>query len=160
MCGNSFRLFMVAMVVGLFIRGSFAESLGYYRQPAIHGNTIVFVAEGDLWKVSVDGGVATRLTSHPSEESWPAISPDGKTLAFIGHYEGPAEVYTMPLAGGPVVRRTYDGQSKGVVGWTADGKIIVADRQDATLPDVQLSLLDIADPNLAAVRTRVPLAQA
>ena len=44
-------------------------SLGYYRYPAIHGDTIVFTAEGDLWRVSVNGGVAQRLTTHPAEES-------------------------------------------------------------------------------------------
>ena len=46
------------------------------------------------------GGVASRLTSHPADESYPAISPDGTTLAFSAAYEGPTEVYTMPLAGG------------------------------------------------------------
>ncbi len=47
---------------------------GYYRQPAIHGDTIVFVAEGDLWKVSADGVAASRLTTHHGIESTPAIS--------------------------------------------------------------------------------------
>src|SRR5436309_7445440 len=67
---------------------------GYYRFPTIHGGTIVFTAEGDLWRVSVQGGMAQRLTSHPGTESHAAFSPDGQTLAFSAEYEGPTEVYT------------------------------------------------------------------
>src|SRR5262245_61177168 len=74
--------------------------LGYYRYPAIHGDTIVFTAEGDLWQVEASGGTARRLTSHPAQESHAAISPDGSTIAFSAGYEGPWEVYTMPLTGG------------------------------------------------------------
>ncbi|MFT3686462.1 MAG: hypothetical protein QM783_16330 [Phycisphaerales bacterium] len=93
-----------------------ATTNGYYRQPAIHGDTIAFVAEGDIWTVPVSGGRATRLTTHPGPESQPAISPDGKTIAFLANYEdGGAgarengEVYTMPIAGGLPVRRTWGG---------------------------------------------------
>ena len=32
---------------------------GYYRLPTIHGETVVFAAEGDLWQVGLDGGMAT-----------------------------------------------------------------------------------------------------
>ena len=85
-------------------------SLGYYRFPAIHGDTIVFTAEGDLWRVSVNGGVAQRLTTHPAEESRAAISPDGKTIAFSAAYEGPTEVYTVPIDGGVPVRQTFEGR--------------------------------------------------
>jgi tricorn protease len=59
-----------------------AGTIGSYRQPALHRDTLVFVSEGDQWKVSVKGGVATRLTSHPDEEGLPAGSPGGKTLAL------------------------------------------------------------------------------
>ena len=52
------------------------EALGYYRYPAIHGDTVVFAAEGDLWRVGRQGGTATRLTTHPAEEAFPAISPE------------------------------------------------------------------------------------
>ena len=86
-----------------------AADPGYFRQPTIHRDTIVFVAEGDLWKVPITGGDATRLTTHPGDEGSPAISPDGQTIAFTGQYEGPTEVYTMPVAGGPPTRRTWDG---------------------------------------------------
>ena len=74
-------------------------TLGYYRFPALAGDTVIFTAEGDLWRVPIAGGTAQRLTSHPGEESRGAISPDGKTLAFSASYEGPTEVYTLPLDG-------------------------------------------------------------
>ena len=55
---------------------------GYYRFPAVHGDTVIFTAEGDLWSVSAKGGSARRLTSNPGEELRAAISPDGTTVAF------------------------------------------------------------------------------
>src|SRR5437879_2830601 len=90
-----------------------AGPVGYYRQPALTKDGIVFVAEGDLWKVGLQGGEATRLTSHVAEEALPAVSPDGKTIAFTGHYDGPNEVYTLPITGGTPRRRTFDGAEIG-----------------------------------------------
>src|SRR5262245_987867 len=130
--------------------------LGYYRFPAISGNTLVFTAEGDLWRVPINGGVAQRLTSAQGEESHAAISPDGQTIAFSASYEGPAEVYTMPLAGGAPTRRTFEGSAATVVGWTPDGKVLYSTRHFSTLPNVELAAVD---PRTNA-NTRVPLAQA
>lgn len=131
-------------------------SVGYYRFPAIHGDTIVFSGEGDLWRVGLQGGVASRLTSHPGNETQPAISPDGATLAFTGSYEGPGEVYTMPLAGGLPTRRTFDGEGSTVVGFTPEGQLLYSTRRHATLPDAQLVRLDLK----TGVRELLPLAQA
>ena len=130
--------------------------LGYYRYPAISGESIVFTAEGDLWRVPIGGGVAQRLTTHASEESHAAISPDGRTIAFSASYEGPVEVYTMPIDGGAPVRRTFDGSSATVVGWTADGRLLYSTRKYSTLPNTELAAVDLRTNAV----TLMPLAQA
>jgi tricorn protease len=137
-------------------RAAQAGTLGYYRFPALHGDTLVFTAEGDLWQVPIDGGVAQRLTSHPSEESRAAFSPDGKTLAFSAAYEGPTEVYTLPLDGGVPARQTYDGATATVAGWTPSGEILYSTRRYATLPNPQLASVN---PR-SGERSIIPLAQA
>jgi tricorn protease len=128
---------------------------GYYRFPAIHGNTVVFTAEGDIWSVGVEGGAARRLTSHLGVESYSAISPDGTLLAFSAEYEGPTEVYTMPLTGGVPQRRSYDGTAR-VMGWTPDGRILYSTSRYSTLPNSQLVVLD---PKTGQT-SLLPLAQA
>jgi tricorn protease len=146
----------LVLLVAAAVEPSTSSSVGYYRFPAIHGDKVVFGAEGDLWAVSRTGGTAARLTSHPAEEEYPAISPDGATLAFSAAYEGPTEVYTMPIAGGPPVRRTFDGGGAQVVGFAPDGALVYSTRRYSTLPDTELFRLDMS----TGERKAVPLAQA
>ena len=114
---------------------------GYYRFPAIHGDIILFAAEGDLWSVSAHGGEARRLTTNTGDERLPYISPDGQTVAFEAQYEGPGEVYTMPISGGLPERRTWDGGATPE-GWTPDGRLIVSTTRYSTLPDPKIVLID------------------
>ncbi len=148
------------------------SDVGYYRQPSLRGDTVVFVSEGDLWRASVPAATAwqqitpagkvgesahaTRLTSHPGAESSPQISPDGQWVAFVGTYEGPAAAYVMPISGGRPTRLTWDGIRVNVVGWSPDGKVLVATDAFSTLPAAQLTRID---PKSGA-RDVVPLAQA
>ena len=112
---------------------------GYYTDPAVHGDTLIFTSEGDLWSVSVRGGAAHRLTSGTGVENGSKISPDGQTVAFQGRYEGPAEVYTMPISGGIPQRRTWDGDA-APAGWAPGRRLIVNTNRYSTLPDNQLVL--------------------
>jgi tricorn protease len=147
---------VIVFSLGLAGPGFAAGRNGYYRYPALHGDTVVFTSEGDLWTIDVRGGQARRLTSHPGMEAYPAISPDGRTLAFSAQYEGPTEVYTMPLDGGLPVRRTFAGQAATVAGWTPDGKVLYATQKYSTLPNTQLVVLDPA----TNAETLLPLSQA
>lgn len=114
-----------------------AEEARLLRFPATNGSDIVFSYAGDLYKVSVRGGEAKRLTSHVGYEMFPHFSPDGKTIAFTGQYDGNTEVYTIPADGGEPLRVTYTatnqrddvgdrmGPNNIVTAWTADGAKIV-----------------------------------
>lgn len=142
---------------------AFAQGrLGYYRQPTIRGNTIVFVAEGDLWKVGAAGGVATRLTTHPGDEASPRLSPDGSRVAFTAEYEGAAEVYVMPTSGGLPKRLTFDSSRCTVAGWTSgpEPRVIAGTNRFSTLPNTQLTLINPGTDAATISREVVPLAQA
>lgn len=95
------------------------------QKPALSKTEIVFSYSGDLWRVSREGGVATRLTSGPGFESDAAFSPDGKTLAFTGEYDGNVDVFTVPATGGIPKRLTFHPDADRVVGWTPDGARIL-----------------------------------
>src|SRR5580658_5346325 len=134
-----------------------AQLKGYYRTPSIHQNTIVFTAEGDLWKYDLISGITARLTSHEGLETNPVISPDGRNVAFTAQHEGPNEVYVMPLDGGVPKRLTYDlDGSARPTSWMKDGKLLYATSVYSTYPIPQLRTIDPA-----SLQTEpVPLSQA
>ena len=101
------------------------ETSGYLRHPSLRGDTIAFVTEDDLWSVPAAGGIARRLTANLSEVSHPALSPDGRFVAFTSREEHHPEVYCMPASGGPAARVTFLGASATVRGWTPDGRRIL-----------------------------------
>ncbi len=150
-------LFWTLMVFFFSASGLAKEAQqGFFRQPTLHEETVVFVSEGDLWRVSRKGGVATRLTTHPGPESRPKISPDGKVVAFTAQYEGQSDVYTMPLQGGSPRRRTYGESRCAVAGFSPDGKLLCSTDRYSRLPDLQLFLLDL----VTGERELIPLSQA
>ena len=107
------------------------------RFPTTNGTDVVFTYAGDLYTAPLSGGEARRLTSHIGYELFARFSPDGKTIAFTGEYDGNREVYVMPADGGEPRRLTYTstnarddvgdrmGPNNIVMTWTAGGQNII-----------------------------------
>jgi len=117
---------MIRVAWFLFVIPVLAQETAILPQrPAFNGSEIVFSYAGDLWKVGKAGGAAARLTAGQGVESYPVFSPDGKTVAFCGEYDGNFDVYTVPVAGGVPKRITYHPGVDEPTTWTNDGKEIV-----------------------------------
>ena len=129
---------------------------GFYRFPALRGGTIVFTAEGDLWRVGLTGGRAERITTHPDLEARAALSPDGRHVAFTGGYERAPEAYLMPLSGGVPQRLSWLGQNPRVWGFTPAGEVLMTAPSVRGEPVTQLFALN---PRTLAQRV-LPVGQA
>ena len=130
-------LVLLASVAGSASAAPSGENARLLRFPATNSSEVVFSYAGDLWTVPIQGGEARRLTSHIGYEMLARYSPDGKTIAFTGEYDGNREVYCIPAGGGEPVRLTYTatngrddlgdrmGPNNMVLAWSPDGKKIV-----------------------------------
>lgn len=114
-----------------------ADEARLLRFPSTNGTDVVFTYAGDLYRAPLSGGEAQRLTSHVGYEIFPHYSPDGKSIAFTGQYDGNTEVYLISSDGGEPQRLTYTstnsrddlgdrmGPNNIVMTWSRDGKEVV-----------------------------------
>lgn len=120
------KLFTMSCIALMY--GSVAQAqidAGLFRYPDVSKTQIVFTYGNDIWIIPKSGGTAEKLSSPPGVESFPKFSPDGKTVAFSGNYDGNTDAYTIPVNGGVPVRLTAHGFPDRVVDWTPDGKRIL-----------------------------------
>ena len=84
-------------------------------------------ANGQVWRVSLE----TREQQEWMPESevhyhWPAVSPDGKTLAFAGCQRGGScDVHVRQMEGGEPRRLTFANLAIAGLTWTPDSREIV-----------------------------------
>jgi tricorn protease len=120
------KRFAFLAVFATALAGNCLAENSFLTKPDIHGDSVVFTSEGDLWLGSVSKGTASRITSDPGTETDAHFSPDGLWIAFTASYDGGRDVYAMPKTGGPPERLTYDPiGSAEVLGWTPDGQNIL-----------------------------------
>ena len=129
-------MLLPALALLTFAAGTVRADDTLTRYPTLHGDSIVFEAHGNLWKVNRTGGTAQRLTTDPGYDLMPRYSPDGQWIAFTGQYQGNTDVYVIPAEGGPANRLTFHsdvveraperwGPDNMVLGWTPDSKNVV-----------------------------------
>lgn len=144
---SHFRTILNFCLVLLFTGQISAQEARLLRFPAIHDQQVVFTYAGDLYTVPLSGGMARKLTSHVGFEMFARFSPDGKTIAFTGQYDGNTEVFTIPAQGGVPQRLTHTatlsrddlsdrmGPNNIVMTWTPDGKNVVYRSRKQTFND-------------------------
>ncbi len=113
-------------VLGLSVPIASAETTPLLaQQPALSATEIAFAFAGDLWTVPRQGGEARRLTTGVGVEQGPMFSPDGKSIAFTGQYDGNTDVFVVPAEGGVPKRLTWHPDADFALGWTPDGKKVL-----------------------------------
>lgn len=123
------RTLAVAAMLGVTVLSA-AEAVavephaGMLRYPDVSETHIAFHYANDLWLVPKEGGTASPLSSPPGPETFPRFSPDGKTIAFMGNYDGGRDLYVIPASGGIPVRLTHHPAQERLVDWTRQGDLI------------------------------------
>ncbi|MCB9178086.1 MAG: PD40 domain-containing protein [Flavobacteriales bacterium] len=106
----------------------------WMRAPAISpdGRTIAFCYQGDIWRVSADGGEAVALTTNEAYDHSPVWSHDGRHIAFASTRYGGSDVFVMGAMGGPATRLTYHSNNEVPSDFTRDDKQVIfyGTRQD------------------------------
>src|SRR5207244_970378 len=62
-----------------------------------------------LYRVSRSGGEPLAITHTPRDEFAPAISPDGRRIAFVSNQFGNIDLFVMPVSGGPARHVSFTG---------------------------------------------------
>ena len=110
-----YRSFALSLMPMLCVAHSLSaqDEARLLRFPATHGDQVVFTYAGDLYSVPANGGTARKLTSHVGFEMFARFSPDGKSIAFTGQYDGNTEVYLILAEGGvPKPRSCWSGKRR------------------------------------------------
>ncbi len=100
----------------------------------------------DIYVQSVGGTAVTQLTSDPSNDVMPAVSPDGQTLAFCSDRSGSWDIYLTDATGGQVVKLTNDDAHNIHPSFSRDGSQLVYCSYGSQSGQWELVLVDLARP--------------
>ncbi|MEM9111668.1 MAG: DPP IV N-terminal domain-containing protein, partial [Planctomycetota bacterium] len=100
----------------------------------------------DIYRQRIDGSAITQLTDDQSNDVMPALSPDGKTIAFTSDRSGNWDIYLMDADGGPAVQLTSDRTHEIHPSFSPDGKHLVYSSLSDRSGQWQLVVIDVANP--------------
>ena len=109
------------------------------------GQTVVYAAGTtqplirELYTVSLDGQDQKQLTNRVVNLSWqPAVSPDGKKIAYVVEKQGNSDLQVMNLDGSENKNITDTNKGYWSPAWSPDGKYIVTTSRDTVRGNLEL----------------------
>ena len=78
----------------------------------------------DLYRIPAGGGEPERLTTDPSDDFFPELSPDGREVAFHSWRTGNRDIFVLPLDGGSVQQVTATPLQEVAPHWSPDGSTL------------------------------------
>lgn len=100
----------------------------------------------DIYRQRIDGSAITQLTDDENNDVMPALSPDGKTIAFASDRSGNWDLYLMDAKGGPAVQLTNDRTHDIHPSFSPDGKHLVYSSLSDRTGQWQMVVIDVANP--------------
>ena len=90
------------------------------------GRTLLFSMLGDIYRLPIAGGRATRVTSGPAWDVQPRFSPDGREIAYTSDRDGGNNLWRMQADGTRPVQVTKERfRLLNNPAWTPDGQYLV-----------------------------------
>jgi Tol biopolymer transport system component len=139
-----------ALVTGLAAAGVSTSvalgSAGSARQQIVFSADRAPALSGEIYRVDLDGH-RVNLTHSPAVDTAPALSPDGKQIAFFSDRGGHYAVYVIGIDGRGLTRVSPDLLSAGGIVWSLDGKRLAVSAGENAAGNTIVSSLHVEPPH-------------
>lgn len=100
----------------------------YFHGWSPDGQTLVYCGlrakNFDIYRISVNGGAETRLTSNPGKDDGPEFSPDGQSIYYNSDQSGSMQIWRMKPDGSDKEQITNDDADNWFPHISPDGKMM------------------------------------